>query len=81
MLLKALSITPTVAPQIASLFIAGSALFVISDSVLAFNKFHTSFPMASAIIMATYGGAQWLITKGATENTDAKMPDTNVGLD
>jgi uncharacterized membrane protein YhhN len=81
MLLKALSIVQTVAPRIASIFIAGSALFVLSDSVLALNKFSNSFSLASAVIMITYGCAQWLIVKGATENTDDKMPDRNEVID
>jgi uncharacterized membrane protein YhhN len=81
MLLKALSITQTVAPRIASLFIAGSALFVVSDCVLALNKFSTSFPLASGLIMGTYGCAQWLIVQGTIKNTDEKMPDRNVVID
>lgn len=39
----------------------GSAAFVASDSLLAFNKFKSSFPLAEILILATYFIAQWLI--------------------
>ncbi|MGZ8539384.1 MAG: lysoplasmalogenase [Chitinophagaceae bacterium] len=44
---------------------AGALLFVISDSVLAINKFYQSFEMAGILIMLTYGLAQYFITEGA----------------
>jgi uncharacterized membrane protein YhhN len=40
---------------------AGALLFVTSDSIIAFNRFHTRFYLAGALIMSTYFGAQWLI--------------------
>ncbi len=43
----------------------GSLLFVISDSMLAVNKFYGSFEVAGIIIMLTYGLAQLFITEGA----------------
>jgi uncharacterized membrane protein YhhN len=49
----------------ALLFMAGAACFVISDSVLAVNKFYQSFPEAGFIIMSTYCTAQYLIVRGA----------------
>ncbi len=45
----------------------GALLFVISDSVLAINKFYQPFEAAGVIIMITYGLAQWLIVKGAVK--------------
>jgi uncharacterized membrane protein YhhN len=42
----------------------GSLLFVISDSMIAINKFYASFPLASFLIMLTYLGAQYLIMMG-----------------
>ncbi|MFQ5575354.1 MAG: lysoplasmalogenase [Anaerolineae bacterium] len=39
----------------------GAALFVISDSVLAFNRFRGEFAAARALTLATYFSAQWLI--------------------
>jgi uncharacterized membrane protein YhhN len=43
----------------------GALLFVISDSVLAINKFYQPFEAANVIIVLTYGLAQLLIVKGA----------------
>lgn len=43
----------------------GAILFVISDSVLAINKFYQPFEMAGIAIMLTYGLAQLFITEGA----------------
>ena len=42
----------------------GALLFVISDSVLAINKFYQSFELAGIIIMVTYGLAQLFIIEG-----------------
>ena len=39
----------------------GSISFVASDSLLAFNKFKSSFPFAEILILSTYFIAQWLI--------------------
>ena len=43
----------------------GALLFVISDSVLAINKFYQSFELAGIVIMLTYGFAQLFIIEGA----------------
>lgn len=45
----------------------GAILFVTSDSLLAFNKFYTSFVFAGEVIMFTYGLAQLLIAYGAVK--------------
>ncbi|MGV3697889.1 lysoplasmalogenase [Flavobacterium sp.] len=45
----------------------GAALFVLSDSLLAIDKFHTSFESASYFIMITYLMAQFFITSGMLE--------------
>ncbi len=47
------------------LMMAGAVLFILSDSVLAVNKFYQPFEAAGLIIMLTYGIAQLLITKAA----------------
>jgi len=39
----------------------GGALFVVSDALLATNKFHGALPFASLWILATYWMAQWCI--------------------
>ncbi len=43
----------------------GALLFVLSDSVLAINKFYQSFEAAGVVVMTTYGLAQLFITEGA----------------
>jgi len=43
----------------------GAALFVASDTILAFDRFHTRFRSARALVMATYVTAQWLIAVSA----------------
>jgi uncharacterized membrane protein YhhN len=39
----------------------GAGLFVLSDSLLAWNRFRRPFPAAQALVHATYFPAQWLI--------------------
>lgn len=45
----------------------GALLFVISDSLLAINKFYLSFEGAGIFIMLTYGLAQLFIVEGAVK--------------
>jgi uncharacterized membrane protein YhhN len=40
----------------------GAVLFVISDSILALNKFGEPFLAARALTLTTYFSAQWLIS-------------------
>ncbi|HYM94155.1 MAG TPA: lysoplasmalogenase [Chitinophagaceae bacterium] len=47
------------------LMMAGALFFLLSDSLLAFNKFYQSFEYADILIMLTYGLAQFFITDGA----------------
>lgn len=49
------------------LLLAGALLFVISDSILAADKFYSHFPMAGFLVMATYGAAQFMLVYGATQ--------------
>ncbi len=42
----------------------GAVFFVVSDSIMAINKFHTPLPLASFWIMVTYLIAQFLIAYG-----------------
>ena len=42
----------------------GSLLFLISDSMIAINKFHSAIPLAGFLIMITYISAQYLIMRG-----------------
>ncbi|RME49244.1 MAG: lysoplasmalogenase, partial [Caldilineae bacterium] len=45
----------------ALLAFVGAVLFVISDTVLAFNRFQGEFAAARALNLSTYFAAQWLI--------------------
>ncbi|MGV6831613.1 MAG: lysoplasmalogenase [bacterium] len=44
--------------------LAGAILFLISDSFLAINKFHTKLPLEHLLIMLTYAFAQFAIVRG-----------------
>ncbi|MDF1574835.1 MAG: lysoplasmalogenase [Bacteroidales bacterium] len=46
------------------LVFAGSLLFLLSDSLIAFNKFHSEIPLAGFLIMLSYIAAQYLIMRG-----------------
>jgi uncharacterized membrane protein YhhN len=45
-------------------FIPGAVLFVLSDSILAINKFSHPFSYGSIVIMLTYGAAIFLLATG-----------------
>ena len=42
----------------------GALFFMMSDSLLAINKFHTALPLSNVSIMLTYALAQFLIVFG-----------------
>ncbi|MBC8884467.1 lysoplasmalogenase [Flavobacterium piscinae] len=50
------------------LVLIGVLLFVISDSILAINKFYTILQFSSFLIMSTYLGAQYFIVKSILTN-------------
>jgi uncharacterized membrane protein YhhN len=45
-------------------FVPGALLFVISDVLLATNKFYSHLPVFDLGVMLTYAGAQYFLTKG-----------------
>jgi uncharacterized membrane protein YhhN len=47
-----------------SYFVPGALLFVISDSMLALNKFAISFQYGDVIVMVTYAGAIFMLAMG-----------------
>lgn len=56
--------------------VAGTLLFILSDSLLAINKFAAPFEYASVLIMLTYGLAQFFITEASVRNLKpAARPD------
>ncbi len=71
MLLASIHIYNRVPRRAGRLFIAGACFFVLSDSLLAFNKFHSplAFPF---LIMITYCVAQYLIVKGFLLNSRSR---------
>ncbi|MEN8112810.1 MAG: lysoplasmalogenase [Actinomycetota bacterium] len=52
-------------------FAVGAALFILSDSILAINRFHSDIPAADWLIMVPYLAAQGLIALGAVRHTAA----------
>ncbi|SHE60670.1 lysoplasmalogenase [Pedobacter caeni] len=50
-----------------NLILFGALCFLLSDSILAYNKFVKGFDFAGVLIMATYMVAQYLITMGGVE--------------
>lgn len=64
MLLCSLHIFYKANKMAAGLFITGALLFVLSDSILAVNKFYQPFTYAGVCIMLTYCAAQYNIVCG-----------------
>jgi uncharacterized membrane protein YhhN len=49
-------------------FVSGAILFVLSDSILAVNKFYHPLPFAGVLLMLSYCAAQYFIVRGLLEN-------------
>ena len=47
----------------------GALFFVLSDSILAFNKFYLPFLAARGLTLTTYFTAQWLIARSIARKT------------
>jgi uncharacterized membrane protein YhhN len=56
--------------------ITGATLFVVSDSILAINKFYHHYPLEDIAIMFTYGLAQFAIANGCLQY----LANTRAGL-
>lgn len=65
MLLLALYVHVSYRNRASMLLALGACFFIISDSVLAINKFYAAFPFAGVAVMSTYGIAQVFIVSGA----------------
>ena len=55
---------------------AGTLLFVLSDSLLSFDRFRASIPWASFFILVSYYAAQWLIalsTSAVASHTEVEV--------
>ncbi len=70
MFFSAIAIYPHINPITGRYYVAGAGIFVLSDSLLAINKFYQPFPAAGIIIMLTYCLAQLFIVKGFINNAD-----------
>lgn len=64
MLLGSLHVFLKINRKAALLFTAGAVCFVLSDSLLAVNKFYQPFAYAGLLIMLTYCAAQYFIVSG-----------------
>jgi len=67
MLLLALHLSRLRDRRASGMMVAGAVLFVISDSLLAINKFLVAFEAAGMLVMLSYAFAQWLIAMGAAQ--------------
>jgi uncharacterized membrane protein YhhN len=54
--------------------VAGALLFVMSDTMLAINKFYVGFAYAGLAIMLTYAAAQYLLVLGAARRLKHPIP-------
>ena len=68
MLLCSLHVFLKVNRKSAVYYLAGASVFVVSDSLLAINKFYQPFAFAGLLIMLTYCAAQYFIVCGYTQN-------------
>lgn len=59
----------------------GALLFIVSDSLLAINRFYAPFAFAGIAVMLTYGIAQWQLVKGALLYGGARSWNTTDGVD
>ena len=64
MLLMAINRIGNASKESAQFVTLGAILFVLSDSILAFNKFHTPYEWGPAAVMLTYGLAQYFLVWG-----------------
>jgi uncharacterized membrane protein YhhN len=71
MLLCSLHVFKKVNKKAALYYLSGAAAFVLSDSLLAVNKFYQPFAYAGMLIMLTYCAAQYFIVRGYTEQENA----------
>jgi hypothetical protein len=65
----------------ASLWVAlGSSLFMLSDTLLALDKFVSPLPYAGLWVLATYYLAQGLIVRGVLRTPSYKLEDLLAGI-
>ncbi len=64
MLIAALNRKSIAQKESFTLITFGALFFVVSDTLLAINKFYDTFYLANIAVMLTYGIAQYLLVKG-----------------
>lgn len=73
MAIAALNLRGKVPTLVFNLIFWGSILFVLSDTMLAVNKFQTELPKSDVLIMSTYIAAQLLILLGLVKKEEAPV--------
>ncbi len=63
-LMGVVAVSRKTTPRSYAFVLVGALLFIISDSLIALNKFHTPIENHAIYIMTTYGLAQYLILEG-----------------
>jgi uncharacterized membrane protein YhhN len=58
--------------------VGGAVLFIVSDSLLATNKFIAEFDFAGPLVLVTYFAAQYLIATGTLDSMDAIKPEVQL---
>ncbi len=67
MALSALNLMTRIPPSVSYPLLLGVCLFLLSDSLIAINKFRMEIPLGGFWIMTTYIAAQWLIVRSSIE--------------
>ena len=65
------------AEKTALLAFLGAILFIISDSVLALNRFREPFEVARALNLSTYFAAQWLIALSISKKVEMSVRENS----
>ena len=78
MLVMAVHLTRVRNSSLGRLVFFGALLFIISDSILAFNKFYKPWDQASIMIMLSYGLAQLFISYGLTGIIDKEQEEKHI---
>jgi uncharacterized membrane protein YhhN len=69
MAMSGLNLKTRISKQIFQIIFGGVLLFLISDTFIGINKFHTALPSARVLIMIPYLLGQYFIAKGASNLT------------
>ena len=78
MLMLAMHSTFSVQRRAGWMMTIGAILFVISDSLLAIDKFYSPLKFGAIMILLSYGGAQLLITVGAARYINSQLDNLKV---